>query len=82
MKIAELFAVKVVFCVDFSYMELKIRDGCAAGTTMNYFLDDRINRAEVLFPGVGCFLIAVWLGAWLLKSNSADNAAKLQAHHK
>ncbi|WP_407811266.1 hypothetical protein, partial [Staphylococcus aureus] len=29
------------------------------GTTLNYFLDDKINRAEVLFPGVGCFLIAV-----------------------
>jgi len=53
-----------------------------AGTTMNYFLDDRINRAEVLFPGVGCFLIAVWLGAWLHKSNSADNLAKLQTHSK
>ncbi|KAG0571608.1 hypothetical protein KC19_VG026700 [Ceratodon purpureus] len=53
-----------------------------AGTTMNYFLDNRINRAEVLFPGVGCFLIAVWLGAWLHKSNSADNLAKMQTHSK
>lgn len=49
---------------------------------MNYFLDDRINRAEVLFPGVGCFLIAVWLGAWLHKSNTHDNLAKLQTHSK
>nr|CAB3465978.1 unnamed protein product [Digitaria exilis] len=28
------------------------------GTTMNYFLDGRINRAAILVPGVGCFLIA------------------------
>lgn len=49
---------------------------------MNYFLDDRINRAEILFPGVGCFLIAVLLGSWLHKSYSSDNLAKLQDHAK
>lgn len=59
-----------------------LMDFFCAGTTMNYFLDDRINRAEVLFPGVGCFLIAVWLGAWLHKSNTDDNLAKLQTHSK
>ncbi|GAB2280191.1 Phospholipid metabolism protein [Dionaea muscipula] len=48
------------------------------GTTMNYFLDDRINKAEILFPGVGCFLIAVLLGAAVHGSNSADNKAKLE----
>lgn len=53
-----------------------------AGTTLNYFLDNRINRAEILFPGVGCFLIAVCLGSWLHKSYSRDNLAKLQAHSK
>ncbi|KAI3462884.1 hypothetical protein Pfo_019547 [Paulownia fortunei] len=47
------------------------------GTTLNYFLDDRINRAEILFPGVGCFLIAVCLGSDVHSSNAADNAAKL-----
>eukprot|EP00250_Pteridium_aquilinum_P003353 c13666_g1_i1 orf=132-1343(-) len=47
------------------------------GTTMNYFLDDRINRAEILFPGVGCFLIAVFLGAAVHASNAKDNNAKL-----
>lgn len=49
------------------------------GTTMNYFLDDRINRAEILFPGVGCFLIAVCLGAVVHASNAADNEAKLES---
>ncbi|XP_025015870.1 ureide permease 2 isoform X2 [Ricinus communis] len=48
------------------------------GTTMNYFLDDRINRAEILFPGVGCFLIAVCLGSAVHSSNAADNKAKLK----
>ncbi|KAL5987819.1 Phospholipid metabolism protein [Asimina triloba] len=48
-----------------------------ASTTMNYFLDDRINKAEILFPGVGCFLIAVCLGSAVHSSNSDDNKAKL-----
>eukprot|EP00268_Persea_americana_P060869 TRINITY_DN7632_c1_g1_i1.p1 TRINITY_DN7632_c1_g1~~TRINITY_DN7632_c1_g1_i1.p1 ORF type:complete len:441 (+),score=74.99 TRINITY_DN7632_c1_g1_i1:590-1912(+) len=47
------------------------------GTTMNYFLDGRINKAEILFPGVGCFLIAVCLGSAVHSSNAADNEAKL-----
>eukprot|EP00262_Sarcandra_glabra_P000842 TRINITY_DN108_c0_g1_i1.p1 TRINITY_DN108_c0_g1~~TRINITY_DN108_c0_g1_i1.p1 ORF type:complete len:369 (+),score=69.42 TRINITY_DN108_c0_g1_i1:461-1567(+) len=47
------------------------------GTTMNYFLDDRINRADILFPGVGCFLVAVCLGSAVHSSNSADNEKKL-----
>lgn len=51
----------------------------ATGTTMNYFLDDRINKAEILFPGVGCFLIAVCLGSAVHSSNAADNEAKLSA---
>ncbi|CAA0828753.1 Ureide permease 2 [Striga hermonthica] len=47
------------------------------GTTMNYFLDDKINKAEILFPGVACFLIAVCLGSAVHSSNAADNKAKL-----
>lgn len=47
------------------------------GTTLNYFLDDRINRAEILFPGVVCFLIAVCFGSIVHASNAADNKAKL-----
>ncbi|XP_078430188.1 ureide permease 1-like isoform X2 [Wolffia australiana] len=47
------------------------------GTTMNYFLDDRINRADILFPGVACFLVAVCLGSAVHASNSADNREKL-----
>ncbi|CAI9767964.1 unnamed protein product [Fraxinus pennsylvanica] len=47
------------------------------GTTLNYFLDDRINKAEILFPGVGCFLIAVCLGSAVHASNAIDNEAKL-----
>lgn len=49
------------------------------GTTLNYFLDDRINKAEILFPGVGCFLIAVCLGSAVHYSNGVDNEAKLSA---
>ncbi|KAK3035932.1 hypothetical protein RJ639_031355 [Escallonia herrerae] len=47
------------------------------GTTMNYFLDGKINKAEILFPGVGCFLTAVFLGSAIHASNTADNKAKL-----
>ncbi|TVU50094.1 hypothetical protein EJB05_01451 [Eragrostis curvula] len=47
------------------------------GTTLNYFLDGRINKAEVLFPGVGCFLIAAILGSLVHSSNAADNQEKL-----
>lgn len=49
------------------------------GTTMNYFLDDRINRADILFSGVGCFLIAACLGSLVHTSNAADNEAKLES---
>ncbi|KAB2048059.1 hypothetical protein ES319_A13G088400v1 [Gossypium barbadense] len=48
------------------------------GTTLNYFLDDKINRAQIIFPGVGCFLIAVCLGSAVHSSNAADNKAKLK----
>ncbi|XP_010514126.1 PREDICTED: ureide permease 1-like [Camelina sativa] len=48
------------------------------GTTLNYFLDDRINRAEIIFPGIACFLIAVCFGSAVHKSNAADNKSKLQ----
>ncbi|KAK7274953.1 hypothetical protein RIF29_16055 [Crotalaria pallida] len=47
------------------------------GTTLNYFLDDKINKAEILFTGVGCFLVAVCLGSAVHSSNTADNKAKL-----
>ncbi|KAF3779898.1 Ureide permease 2 [Nymphaea thermarum] len=47
------------------------------GTTMNYFLDDRINKAEILFPGVACFMVAVCLGSAVHSSNAADNKEKL-----
>ncbi|XP_019428845.1 PREDICTED: ureide permease 1-like isoform X2 [Lupinus angustifolius] len=50
------------------------------GTTLNYFLDDKINKAEILFPGVGCFLIAVCIGSAVHSSNTADNKAKLNDH--
>jgi len=47
-------------------------------------LDDKINKAEILFPGVGCFLVAVCLGSAVHASNTADNQAKLKdfsSHH-
>ncbi|KAL9679251.1 hypothetical protein QQ045_017107 [Rhodiola kirilowii] len=49
------------------------------GTTLNYFLDGKINKAEILFPGVACFLIAVMLGSVVHSSNAADNQAKLNS---
>ncbi|XP_076905329.1 ureide permease 1-like [Bidens hawaiensis] len=49
------------------------------GTTLNYFLDDKINRAEILFPGVACFLIAVCFGSLVHASNAKDNEAKLES---
>lgn len=51
---------------------------------MNYFLDDKINSAEILFPGVGCFLIAVFFASGVHASNATDNEAKLKtlANHK
>ncbi|XP_062115010.1 ureide permease 3-like [Humulus lupulus] len=48
------------------------------GTTSNYFLDNRINRAEILFPGVGCFLVVVFLASTVHSSNAADNKEKLE----
>ncbi|XP_076946112.1 ureide permease 1-like [Bidens hawaiensis] len=47
------------------------------GTTMNYFLDDKINKAEILFSGVACFLIAFCLGSLVHASNAKDIQAKL-----
>ncbi|KAI3467249.1 hypothetical protein Pfo_023912 [Paulownia fortunei] len=52
------------------------------GTTVNYFLDGKINKAEILFPGVGCFLIAVCFGSVLHSSNEADNKRKLTGFSK
>ncbi|ESQ34275.1 hypothetical protein EUTSA_v10007943mg [Eutrema salsugineum] len=43
-----------------------------AGTSVNYVLDNRLNRADILFSGVGCFLVAVCLGSAVHSSNSAD----------
>lgn len=36
-----------------------------------------MNKASFLFFGVGCFLVAVCLGAFAHYSNAADNEAKL-----
>lgn len=47
------------------------------GTTVNYYLDDKINKAEILFPGVGCFFIAVLLGSAVHASNAADYRRKI-----
>lgn len=48
-----------------------------SGTTLNYFLDDKINKADILFPGVACFLVAVILGSLVHSSNASDNKKKL-----
>ncbi|KAL2649313.1 hypothetical protein R1flu_017441 [Riccia fluitans] len=46
------------------------------GTTVNYFLDQGLNKASILFPGVGCFLFAVIIGSFCHASNEADTMAK------
>ncbi|KAG6546979.1 hypothetical protein Mapa_011595 [Marchantia paleacea] len=46
------------------------------GTTVNYFLDKGLNKASILFPGVGCFLVAVIIGSFCHASNDADTKAK------
>ncbi|BBM98651.1 hypothetical protein MPTK1_1g15150 [Marchantia polymorpha subsp. ruderalis] len=46
------------------------------GTTVNYFLDEGLNKASILFPGVGCFLVAVIIGSFCHASNDADTKAK------
>ncbi|WJX95000.1 hypothetical protein P8452_76366 [Trifolium repens] len=32
------------------------------GTSLNYFLVDKMNKAEILFPGVGCFFVSTLIG--------------------
>ncbi|KQJ86633.1 ureide permease 1 [Brachypodium distachyon] len=49
------------------------------GTTLNYFLDNKINSAAILFPGVACFLAAATLACALHSSNKADDKKKLSA---
>ncbi|XP_039806621.1 ureide permease 1-like [Panicum virgatum] len=49
------------------------------GTTVNYFLDGRINRAEFLSPGVACFMVAVVLSSILHSSNAQDKKEKLSS---
>lgn len=53
--------------------------GFLPGTTANYFLDDGLNRASILFPGVACFLVAVVLGSFCHASNVADMQTKIKA---
>ena len=38
-------------------------DPACAGTVLNYFLDQGLNKATILFPGVACFAMAVIAGA-------------------
>ncbi|KAH7516081.1 hypothetical protein FEM48_Zijuj10G0096900 [Ziziphus jujuba var. spinosa] len=61
-----------------AFVGLSVTEVITSSTTMNYFLDDKINRAEILFPGVACFLIAVCLGSAVHSSNAADNKTKLK----
>lgn len=69
--------ISLHFSCSFCVLRSSIGMFAHPGTTMNYFLDDKINRAEILFSGVGCFLIAVCLGSCVHASNDADNKAKL-----
>ncbi|KAK4786004.1 hypothetical protein SAY86_002693 [Trapa natans] len=47
------------------------------GTSVNYYLDDKINKAEILFPGVGCFIVAVFIASAVHASNEEDKMQKL-----
>lgn len=48
------------------------------GIMLNYFLDDKINRVEVFFLGVGCFLIVVFFGVVVYYFNVVDVKVKLE----
>ncbi|KAL6659708.1 hypothetical protein ACP70R_002537 [Stipagrostis hirtigluma subsp. patula] len=48
------------------------------GTTVNYFLDARMNRADILFPGVACFVVAFFFGAGVHCSNVKDKEDKIR----
>ncbi|XP_062117098.1 uncharacterized protein LOC133830976 isoform X1 [Humulus lupulus] len=60
------------------FLETLVDADDVIGTTLNYFLDNRINRAEILFPSVGCFWVAVCLASTVHSSNAADNKEKLE----
>nr|KAJ0204952.1 hypothetical protein LSAT_V11C500276330 [Lactuca sativa] len=60
-----------------AFVGLSITEVIIASTTLNYFLDDKINRAEILFQGVACFLIVVCLASVVYVSNAKHNQAKL-----
>ncbi|KAK4779920.1 hypothetical protein SAY87_016026 [Trapa incisa] len=47
------------------------------GTSVNYYLDDKINKAEILFPGVGCFIVSVFIASAVHASNEEDKMQKL-----
>ncbi|KAK4715710.1 hypothetical protein R3W88_014048 [Solanum pinnatisectum] len=47
------------------------------GTTLNYCLDGKIYKAEIMFSGVACFLVVVSLGSAVHSFNNADNKTKL-----
>ena len=49
---------------------------CYVIIILNY-LDDKINRAKILFPGVGMLLSPTHLGSAVQPSNAADNKTKL-----
>lgn len=63
--------------LDIAVTDTELMLYCVVGTTVNYFLDNRLNRADILFSGVSCFLVAVCLGSAVHSSNSADIEAKL-----
>ena len=44
---------------------------------MNFVLDGRMNRAELLFPGVACFLVAAVLGSITHAANKRDEKRTL-----
>uniref|UniRef100_A0A0E0JAR2 Uncharacterized protein n=1 Tax=Oryza nivara TaxID=4536 RepID=A0A0E0JAR2_ORYNI len=60
-----------------AFVGLSVTNIICSRTTMNYFLDGRINRAEILFPGVACFLVAIFLGSAVHSSNAKDEEEKL-----
>jgi hypothetical protein len=57
--------------------DLSLKRTSCAGTTLNFFLDGRINNAKILFPGVACFLCAAILGSFTHVSNKDDHDRKL-----
>ncbi|BBG94323.1 ureide permease 2 [Prunus dulcis] len=62
-----------------AFVGLSVTEVITSSITVVIGLSHNTWIADILFPGVGCFLIAVCLGAAVHSSNAADNKVKLDS---